>query len=219
VFSVEDAAGNSRARERVDGLKKNQAASETRHTGVSALRASPIDRTADHWLTPAAIASRLCEPVRTNAKHKQAEKRRFVVIWFITGGISSGFGIRNASRRVLRRLSMSPDWVTSDPGGSGLKSRMSSSAIKYPMCNSFLFCGLTLEPTESASERSLGSSDQRNPRTVAIPPRQPVKRATDPAVLCRPRRGLNRCGHAGAGFPGVPLLLHPRLPSGTRFAG
>jgi hypothetical protein len=70
VFSVEDAAGNSRARERVDGLKKNQAASETRHTGVSALRASPIDRTADHWLTPAAIASRLCEPVRTNAKHK-----------------------------------------------------------------------------------------------------------------------------------------------------
>jgi hypothetical protein len=73
VFSVEDAAGNSRARERVDGLKKNQAASETRHTGVSALRASPIDRTADHWLTPAAIASRLCEPVRTNAKHKQAD--------------------------------------------------------------------------------------------------------------------------------------------------
>jgi 2-polyprenyl-3-methyl-5-hydroxy-6-metoxy-1,4-benzoquinol methylase len=71
VFSVEDAAGNSRARERVDGLKKNQAASETRHTGVSALRASPIDRTADHWLTPAAIASRLCEPVRTNAKHKR----------------------------------------------------------------------------------------------------------------------------------------------------
>jgi hypothetical protein len=71
VFSVEDAAGNSRARERVDGLKKNQAASETRHTGVSARRASPIDRTADHWLTPAAIASRLCEPVRTNAKHKQ----------------------------------------------------------------------------------------------------------------------------------------------------
>jgi hypothetical protein len=70
VFSVEDAAGNSRARERVDGIKKNQAASETRHTGVSALRASPIDRTADHWLTPAAIASRLCEPVRTNAKHK-----------------------------------------------------------------------------------------------------------------------------------------------------
>jgi hypothetical protein len=75
VFSVEDAAGNSRARERVDGLKKNQAASETRHTGVSALRASPIDRTADHWLTPAAIASRLCEPVRTNAKHKQQETR------------------------------------------------------------------------------------------------------------------------------------------------
>jgi hypothetical protein len=70
VFSVEDAAGNSRARERVDGLKKNQAASETRHTGVSARRASPIDRTADHWLTPAAIASRLCEPGRTNAKHK-----------------------------------------------------------------------------------------------------------------------------------------------------
>jgi predicted RNA binding protein YcfA (HicA-like mRNA interferase family) len=73
VFSVEDAAGNSRARERVDGLKKNQAASETRHTGVSALRASPIDRTADHWLTPAAMASRLCEPVRTNAKHKQSK--------------------------------------------------------------------------------------------------------------------------------------------------
>jgi hypothetical protein len=71
VFSVEDAAGNNRARERVDGIKKNQAASETQHTGVSALRASPIDRTADHWLTPAAIASRLCEPVRTNAKHKQ----------------------------------------------------------------------------------------------------------------------------------------------------
>jgi hypothetical protein len=71
VFSVEDAAGNSRARERVDGIKKNQGASETRHTGVSALRASPIDRTADHWLTPAAIASRLCEPVRTNAKHKR----------------------------------------------------------------------------------------------------------------------------------------------------
>jgi hypothetical protein len=74
VFSVEDAAGNSRARERVDGLKKNQAASETRHTGVSALRASPIHRTAD-WLTPAAIASRLCEPVRTNAKHKQSPRR------------------------------------------------------------------------------------------------------------------------------------------------
>jgi hypothetical protein len=37
---------------------------------VSALRASRIHRTADHWLTPAAIASRLCEPVRTNAKHK-----------------------------------------------------------------------------------------------------------------------------------------------------
>jgi hypothetical protein len=76
VFSVEDAAGNSRARERVDGLKKNQAASETRHTGVSALRASPIDRTADHWLTPAAIASRLCEPVRTNAKHKHVIGRK-----------------------------------------------------------------------------------------------------------------------------------------------
>jgi hypothetical protein len=76
VFSVEDAAGNSRARERVDGLKKNQAASETRHTGVSALRASPIDRTADHWLTPAAVASRLCEPVRTNAKHKPTRLRR-----------------------------------------------------------------------------------------------------------------------------------------------
>jgi hypothetical protein len=72
VFSVEDAAGNGRARERVDGLKKNQGASETRHTGVSALRASRIHQTADHWLTPAAIASRLCEPVRTNAKHKSA---------------------------------------------------------------------------------------------------------------------------------------------------
>jgi hypothetical protein len=65
VFSVEDAAGNSRARERVESGKKNLRASETRHT----LRASMMFRSADHWLTPAAIACRLCEPVRKNAKH------------------------------------------------------------------------------------------------------------------------------------------------------
>jgi hypothetical protein len=43
VLSVEDAAGNSRARQRVDGIKTQPRASKTRHIGVSALRASLID--------------------------------------------------------------------------------------------------------------------------------------------------------------------------------
>jgi hypothetical protein len=73
VFSVEDAAGNSRARERVESGKKNPRASETQHT----LRASMMFRSADHWLTPAAIACRLCEPVRKNAKHIRDEVNQF----------------------------------------------------------------------------------------------------------------------------------------------
>jgi len=57
-------------RERGEGVKTGPPASKTRHTGVSALRASRILWLADHWLTPVAIASRLFEPVGAIAPHR-----------------------------------------------------------------------------------------------------------------------------------------------------
>jgi hypothetical protein len=75
---------------------------------------------------------------------------------------------------------------------------------------------LTLQPTESASDGSLGWSGERNPRTAHEHTCQPVQRATEPTRICRPRCGLDRLM---VGVPGVPLPLHPRLHSHTRFAG
>jgi len=74
VVSIEDAAGNSRARERVETMEKNLER-RRRDTLEPALRASLILRSVAHWLTPAAIPFRLCEPVKRNAKHIPACRR------------------------------------------------------------------------------------------------------------------------------------------------
>jgi hypothetical protein len=57
---------------------------------------------------------------------------------------------------------------------------------------------------------------QRNPRVAHPNTRQPVKRATEWAWLCRRRRGLDRLT---VGIPGVEQQRNPRLLSDTRFAG
>ena len=77
VFSVEDAAGSSHVRERVEGVKKKPASvGDAAPWGVGS-PSLPFFRSANPWLTPAALASRLGEPAITDAKHISTKEPRF----------------------------------------------------------------------------------------------------------------------------------------------